>query len=48
MIEYQNEQEKKNKKKIIFEFVEMEAFNDYRGKIDIYERNANLRKKYKK
>jgi len=36
---------KKNKKKIIFEFVEMEAFNDYRGKINIYERNENLKKK---
>jgi len=45
MEKYGKENEKKNKKAIVFEFIDMDAFKDYRGKVNIYERNEKLRRK---
>jgi len=39
------ENEKKNEKAMIFEFVDLDAFKDYKGKVNIFERNKKLKKK---
>lgn len=38
---------KEKKKGVVFEFIDMDAFKDYRGRVDIYKKNTKLKKKKK-